>query len=290
MKGYDPEKYLCYSFCPQHNVKFHKTTMSYIMRISILTLIWGIFSMAFRPPKFDTSLKAGAGALNIILFILNIVVLVYTFMTFFKYGKNKNPDESYVKTYIKVTLVLLGLTFVLLVCMFIIVFLMIISFIENYEYNLDTAWIAVMMSVMIICLLLTTWEIYLLVMLLLEGEKQRIHTPKKTKVIKSTPVYTNTTANNNIEYNNPTNNQSEGFEDDFMGMNVQGGKYIGDSTSQASDQKDPQLGPKKVEGTQDDFFGPKLDNDKKGDDAQYYQTDNPNKDLNKKGKDEDQPL
>jgi len=205
-------------------------------------------------------------------------------MTFFKYGKNKNPDEDYVKTYIKVTLVLLGIMFLFILGMFIVVFLRIISFIENYEYNLDTEWTAVMLIVLFICLLLTTWEIYLLVMLMVEGEKPRTQAPKKTKVIKSTPVYTNTTANNNIEY------QQEGYEDDFMGMNVNGGKYIGDSTSQVSDQKDPQLGPKKVDANQDDFFGPNLDNGDRDSDAQYYQTDKPNKDLNKKGKDDDQPL
>jgi NADH:ubiquinone oxidoreductase subunit 5 (subunit L)/multisubunit Na+/H+ antiporter MnhA subunit len=284
MQGYEQKKYICYACCPQINEKFHRTAISYIMRISIITIIFDIFHFIFRPPKFDSSLATAGSVLLILSFILLFVILIYSFMTFFKYGKNKNPDEDYVKTYIKVTLVLLGIMFLFILGMFIVVFLRIISFIENYEYNLDTEWTAVLLVILFICLLLTTWEIYLLVMLMVEGEKPRTQAPKKTKVIKSTPVYTNTTANNNIEY------QNEGYEDDFMGMNINGGKYIGDSTSQVSDQKDPQLGPKKVDAHQDDFFGPNMDKGDRDSDAQYYQTDKPNNDLNKKGKDNDQPL
>ena len=296
MKGYEPEKNLCYSLCPQHNVKFHRTVMSYIMRISIVTLIWIIFSMIFRPPKFSNSLQTADSVLGIIALVLIFVILVYTFMNFYKYGKSENPDEDYIQTFKKVILVLLILNFLLLIGMFVVLYLMIIMFIENYDYNLDTAWIGVKAAVMLICLFAVAWQIYLVVMLFLEGEKPRIHTPTKTKVIKSTPVYTNTTANNNIEYQEEG---QDGFEDDFMGMNVQGGKYIGDSTSQESDQKNPQLGPKKAEGNEDDFFGPNMDQGneqyvneptKNDNDAQFYQDDNQNPNLTKKEKGDDQPL
>lgn len=296
MKGYEPEKYICYSLCPQHDVKFHRTVMSYIIGISILTLIWMIFAMIFRPPKFDNDLATAGSVLSIIALILIVLIFVYTLINYYKYGKNENPDSDHIQTYKKVILVLLILSFLILVGMFIVLFLMIIMFIENYDYNLDTAWVAFKAVVMLICLFATVWEIYLVVMLFVEGEKPRIHVPTKTKVIKSTPVYTNTTAQNNIEYQQEG---QDGFEDDFMGMNVQGGKYIGDSTSQASDQKDPQLGPKKVEGNEDDFFGPNMDqgndqyvneNTKKDNDAQFYPEENQNPDLNKKGNDKDQPL
>lgn len=296
MKGYEPEKNICYSLCPQHNVKFHRSAMLYIMLISIVTLIWMIFAMIFRPPKFGSGLATADSVLSIIALILIVIILLYTFINYRKYGKNENPDSDHIQTYKKVALALLILNFLILIVMFVVLFLMIIMFIENYEYNLDTAWIAVKACVMLICLFAVVWEIYLIVMLFLEGEKPRVHVPTKTKVVKSTPVYTNTTAQNNIEYQEDGH---EGFEDDFMGMNVQGGKYIGDSTSQASDQKDPQIGPKKVDGNEDDFFGPNMnqgngqyvnDNTKQDNDAQFYQEGTQNPNLNKKGNDKDQPL
>lgn len=301
MKGYEPEKFLCYSMCPQHNVKYHRTAISYVMRITIVTLIWIIFALIFRPPAFNFDIQIAGSVFRIISLILQLVILVYSFMTFYKYGKRENPDEAYVKTYAKVTIALLSLQFLILVVMFILFFLLLIKFIEEFDYGFDVVWLAVSRAVMLLCLFATAWEIYLLVMFLLEGETPRAVVPKKTKVVKSTPVYTNTTANNNIAYQD---DGIEGAEDDFMAMNVQGGKYIGETSSQVSEPKGPEMKADRIEpvpaqGNEDDFFGPRMDQGdqyldnsagKKDNEAQFYQTDNPNQDLNKKGKDNDQPL
>ena len=290
MQNFEPEKNLCYSMYPHNNVVYHTKALRIITVFSGLTLLWIIISMIIRPPKFEDSLGTAGSVFRILSLIIQFFIFAYTMSTKYKYAKNENPDEDYIKMWAKVTLVLLIIQFLFLIIMFILFFLLIIKFIENYEYDLDTVWMAVSRAIMLICLFITVWEIYLVILIFLEGEKPRIYKPTKTKVIKSTPVYTNTTAQNNIEY------QEEGFEDDFMGMNVQGGKYIGDSSQQS--EPTPQLGPKKVEGNEDDFFGPRLDqgdqymdpNSKKDDGAQYYQTDNPNAGLNKQKKDDDQPL
>lgn len=299
MKGYEPEKFLCYSMCPQHNVKYHRTAISYVLRITIITLIWIIFTMIYKPPKFNHDIEIAGSLFRIFSLILQLVILIYSFMTFFKYGKKENPDENYVKTYAKVTIGLLAFQFLLLVILFILFFLQVIKFIEEYEYDFDVVFLGISRAVMIICLFATAWEIYLLSMFLLEGETLRQTVPKQTKVIKATPVYTNTDVNNNIEYEE---NGIEGAEDDFMGMNVQGGQYIGETSSNVLDQKAPEVKAERVdpiEGNEDDFFGPKMDqgdqymsegDKKKDNEAQFYQTDNPNQDLNKKGQDNDQPL
>lgn len=260
------------------------------MRISIITLIWNIFSMIFRPPGFEDGLETTISLMRIFGFILTFFILVYTWITFCKYGKNENPDEDYVKMWGKVTLVMLCLVFLFYIITFIFFFLTIIKFIENYDYNLDTTWLAISQAVLLLCIFLTIWEIYLVIMIFLEGEQPRTQRPKKTKVIKSTPVYTNT-KDDNIVYE-----QNEGFEDDFMGMNLQGGGYIGDSSKQSDPA--PQLGAKQGQAKEDDFFGPRMDqenqyineNDNKNDGAQYYQTDKPNQDMNKGKKNDDQPL
>lgn len=242
-------KAVCFSCMFRESPEYVKAVLNGISIITIITLIWIIFTFIFRVPKFDTDMNIVMSVIRILSILIQFITLVYTCVTLSKYKKSNDPQEGYVITYAKVEIALLSIQFFLLVCVFIHAFMAIVNFIESYQVNNDTAFFAFSKVFTMLCLLWTTWELYMLVMMLyhpVDPNRNSHFRVADQRVV--APVYI------------PKDEPEDGDEDDLPVMNTKGGGYIGES-SRDEEQGPVQIYQPKAEAgdaEEDDFLVPNV--------------------------------
>lgn len=247
-------KAVCFSCWFRESPEYVKAILNTISVISIVTLIWIIFTFIFRSPKFGSDMAIVGSLMRILSLIIQFVTLVYTCMTLSKFKKNNDPLEGYVMTYAKVEIGILGFQLFLLFGMIIHTFLTIVDYLESYDFDFDTAFFAFSKVILTFCTLLTVWELYMLVMVLYRPvDPNRNSQFRSTARVKESPIII------------PKEAEPEsGDEDDLPVMNTKGGAYIGDSTNNDTVKpKDPQVfAPEQSaqDAEEDDFLMPTAGN------------------------------